>query len=59
MEGNSFAIHERTIEKLAIEIYKFLNGLSPSVLNNVFNKNISNSVYLQSHRNKELKLFQM
>ena len=38
MKDNSFSIHERNIESLAIEIYKFLNGLSPSFLNNVFHK---------------------
>ena len=35
MKDNSFSIHERNIQSLAIEIYKFLNGLSPSFLNNV------------------------
>ena len=40
MKGNSFSIHDRNIQSLAIEIYKFLNGLSPSFLNNVFQKNI-------------------
>ena len=29
MKDNSFSIHERNIQILAIEIYKFLNGLSP------------------------------
>ena len=28
-KDNSFSIHERNIQSLAIEIYKFLNGLSP------------------------------
>ena len=42
MKDNSFSIHERNIQSLTIEIYKFLNGLSPSFLNNVFHKNISN-----------------
>ena len=52
MKGNSFSIHERNIQSLAIEIYKFLNGLSPSFLNIVFHKNISNSYDLR--HNKEL-----
>ena len=43
MKDNSFSIHERNIQNLAIEIHKFLNVLSPSFLNNVFHKNISNS----------------
>ena len=50
MKDNSFSIHERNIQSLAIEIYKFLNGLSPSFLNNVFHKNISNSYDLQNHK---------
>ena len=37
-KDNSFSIHERNIQSLAIENYKFLNGLSPSFLNNVFKK---------------------
>ena len=40
MKDNSFPIHERNIRSLAIEIYKFSNGLSPSFVNNVFHKNI-------------------
>ena len=50
MKDNSFSIHERNIQILAIEIYKCLNGLSPSFLNNVFYKNISNSYDLQNHK---------
>ena len=50
MKGNSFSIHERNIQSLAIEIYEFLNGLSPSILNNVFHKNISNSYDAQNHK---------
>ena len=52
MKDNSFSIHERNIQSLAIEIYQFFNGLSPSFLNNVFHKNISNSHDLPN--NKEL-----
>ena len=29
MKDNSFSIHERNIQSLAIKIYKFLNGLPP------------------------------
>ena len=32
----SFSIHHRNIQKLAIEILKFLNGLSPQIMNEVF-----------------------
>ena len=50
MKDNSFSIHERNIQSLAIEIYKLLNGLPPSFLNNVFHKNISNSYDLRNHK---------
>ena len=50
MKDNLFSIHERNIQSLAIEIYKFLNGLSPSFLNNVFHKNILNSYNLRNHK---------
>ena len=50
MKDNSFSIHERNIQSLVIEIYKFLNGLSPSFVNNVFHKNISNSYDLQNRK---------
>ena len=50
MKDNPFSIHERKIQSLAIEIYKFLNGLSLSFLNSVFHKNISNSYDLRNHK---------
>ena len=50
MKDNSFSIHERNIQSLATEIYKFLKGLSPSFLNNVFHENISNSYDLRNHK---------
>ena len=37
-------------EMLSIEIYKFLDGLSPSFLKNVFHKNISNSYDLRNYK---------
>ena len=43
MKDNSFSIHERNI-------YKFLNGLSSSFLNNVSHKNISNNYDLRNHK---------
>ena len=52
MKDNSFLIHERNIQSLAIEICKFLNGRSPIFLNNVFHKNISNSYDLQNHEER-------
>ena len=50
MIDNSFSIYERNIQGLAIEIWTFLNGLSPSIWNNVFHKNISNSYDLRNHK---------
>ena len=50
MKDNSFPTHERNIQSLATEIYKFLDGLFPSFLNNVFQKNISNSYDLRNHK---------
>ena len=50
MKDNSISIHERNIQSLALEIYKFLNGLSLIYLNKVFHKNISNSYDLQNHK---------
>ena len=68
MKGNSFSIHERNIQSLAIEIYKFLNGLYPGFPNNVCHKNILHSYDLRNHKelysrnpktDMELKLFHM
>ena len=50
LKDNSFSIHERNIQSLAIEIYKFLNGLSPNILNNDSHKNIANSYDLRNHK---------
>ena len=33
---SSFSIHHRNIETVAIEIFKFLNGLSPQIIYEVF-----------------------
>ena len=33
---NSFTIHHRNIQKLAIEIYKVINSESPSMMKNIF-----------------------
>ena len=49
IKDNSFSIHE-SLQNLAIEIYKYLNELSPSFLNNFFHKNISNSYDLRNHK---------
>ena len=36
IEGNSFNIHHRTLLKLVNEIFKVKNGLSPELINDVF-----------------------
>ena len=33
----TFSIHHKNIQSLGIEIYKFVNGLSPEIMNSVFN----------------------
>ena len=35
-KDNSFTIHERNIQTLAIELYKVVNGLSPELMSQVF-----------------------
>ena len=35
-KDNSFTIHERNIQTLAIELYKVVNGISPQVMSGVF-----------------------
>ena len=32
----SYSIHHRNIQALAVEIYKFFNGLSPDIMSNIF-----------------------
>ena len=47
-KDKSFSIYERNIQSLAMENYKFLNGLSPRFLNKVFHKSISNRYYIRN-----------
>ena len=35
-ENNLKTIHQKNLEFLAIEIYKFQNGLSPPIMNDIF-----------------------
>ena len=35
-KDSSLSIHHRNIQTLAIEVFKFLNGLSPQIMNEVF-----------------------
>ena len=49
-ENNLKTIHQKNLESLAIEIYKFQNGLPPPIMNDIFfsRQNICNS---ESFRN--------
>ena len=38
-KDGSFTIHQRNVQGLATEIYKYLHGLSPAILNEVFKVN--------------------
>ena len=35
-KDGSFSIHQRNLQKLAIEMYKVKNGLSPEIMANLF-----------------------
>ena len=41
-KGGSVSIHIRNIQRLAIEMFKFYNGLSPSLMNNIFKSKVEN-----------------
>ena len=47
-KDRSFSIHHRNIQSLAIELYKFFHGLSPSIMKNVFHLNTNISYNLRS-----------
>ena len=36
LRNESFSIHDRNIQMFAIEIYRFFDGLSPSIMKNIF-----------------------
>ena len=44
----TFSIHHKNIQSLAIEIYKFVNGLSPEIMNSVFNLKGNNRYRLRN-----------
>ena len=44
----TFSIHHKTIQSLAIEIYKFVNGHSSEIMNSVFNLKENNRYSLRN-----------
>ena len=44
---SSFSIHHRNIQTLAIEIFKFLNELSPHIMNEVFQEKLPAAYHLR------------
>ena len=40
---NSVSVHIRNIQRLAIEMFRFYNGLSPSLMSNMFKLKAENS----------------
>ena len=49
--SNEKPVHQKCIELLMIEVYKYLNGLSPDIMSDIFklrenNYNLRNFIYL-------------
>ena len=49
-KDGSFTIHQKNVQSLAIEIYKYLHGLSPAILSEVFQ--VNETIYDLRMRNK-------
>ena len=47
-KDRSFSVHHRIIQSLAIELYNFFNGLSPSIMKNIFHFNTNIPYNLRS-----------
>ena len=50
-KDGSFTIHQRNVQSLANEFYKYLHGLSPAILSEVFKVNDTMPYHLRT-RNK-------
>ena len=46
-KDNSVSIHIRNIQRFAIEMFRFYNGLSPPLMNNIFKLKAGNSYSLR------------
>ena len=46
-QDNSVSIHIKSIQRLAIEIFSFYNGLSPPLMNNIFKLKAENPYHLK------------
>ena len=46
-EDNSVSIHIRNIQRCAVEMFRFYNGLSPPLMNNIFKLRAENSYNLR------------
>ena len=61
-KDGSFTIHQRNVQSLAIEIYEYLHGLSPAILNEVFkvNKTIPYDLRMRNElyaRNRKIVIY--
>ena len=60
-KDGSFSIHHRSSQSLAIELYKFFHGLSPSTMKNIFHfntnipDNLRSRIELYSRNSKSVK----
>ena len=46
-KDNSVSLHIRNIQRLAIEMFRFYNGLPPPLMNNIFKLKVENSYNLR------------